>query len=66
MNELINFLHKKKNLELDDNNLKIIHKQKVIGCNFFKFTKEKLICHSYNLLGKPVSRLVDFTKKLDK
>src|SRR2546430_3815349 len=66
MSELINFLCKEENLELDDDDLEIIRKQKVNGCDFLKITEEKLICHPYNLPGGPVSRLADFAKEFSK
>src|SRR3954469_13706034 len=66
MSELINFLCKEENLKLDDDDLKIIRKQKVNDCDFLKITEEKLICHPYNLPEELVSRLADFTKELSK
>src|SRR3954454_16955356 len=64
--ELINFLRKKEYLELDDDALEIICKQKVTGRDFLKITEEKLIRHPYNLPGGSASRLADFAKELSK
>src|SRR2546429_5084236 len=64
--ELINFLRKEEDLELDDDDLEIIRKQKVTGRDFLKITEEKLIRHPYNLPGGPASRLADFAKELSK
>ncbi|POG76265.1 hypothetical protein GLOIN_2v1769293 [Rhizophagus irregularis DAOM 181602=DAOM 197198] len=41
MNELINFLRKEEDLELDKDNLRIIKKEKITGRDFFKTTKDE-------------------------
>jgi len=41
MKELIDFLHKEEDLVLDDNDLKIIEKEKITGYIFFKTTKKE-------------------------
>ena len=38
---LINFLRKKKDLDLDDDDFEIIHKQKIIGHDFLKMNKKE-------------------------
>src|SRR6266540_307668 len=60
---LIEFLQKEENLELEEEDLEIIHKQRVNSRDFLKLTEEKLFCHPYNLPGGPASRLADFVKK---
>ena len=55
--EFIDYL-KRKDLKLNENNIKIFHKEKVAGRNFLKLTEEKLEC--YRMKGRPVTRLVDF------
>src|SRR5436309_13212131 len=59
--ELINFLRKEEDLELDDDDLEIIRKQKVNGRDFLKITEEKL--RSIRLGLGPASRLADFAKE---
>ena len=39
---LIEFLQKEEDLGLDNDDLEIIRKQKIMGCDFFKITKEEL------------------------
>ncbi|CAG8516720.1 385_t:CDS:2 [Dentiscutata erythropus] len=62
--ELIDFLHKEKDLVLDDDDLKIIKKEKITGYAFLKTTKEEL--QSYGMSGGPASDLADFVKELGK
>jgi hypothetical protein len=61
--ELIDFLQKKEDLELDDDDLEILRKQKVNSRAFLKLTEEKLIHHPYNLPGGPALVLADFAKE---
>src|SRR4051794_35742591 len=63
-NELINFLRKEEDLVLDDDDLKIIEKEKITGRAFLKITEEKL--RSYGMAGGPASDLADFAKELGK
>ena len=62
--ELIDFLRKEENLELDDDDLNIIKKQKITGRAFLNTTKEEL--RSYGIPGRPASDLADFAKELGK
>ena len=64
MKELIDFLHKEEDLVLDDNDLKIIEKEKITGYIFFKTTKKEF--WSYEMAGEPTSNLANFIKKLGK
>ena len=41
MAKFIDFLHRKKDLDLNDNDLKIIHKEKINGRIFINITEEK-------------------------
>ncbi len=63
-NELINFLCKEEDLKLDEDDLKIICKQKVYGYDFLKITEKKLC--SISLPLRSASRLADFVKELGK
>src|SRR3954452_17076147 len=54
---LIDFLRKEEDLELDDDDLEILRKQKVNGRDFLKVTEEKL--RSYEMAA---TRLADFAK----
>ncbi|GBC16435.2 hypothetical protein GLOIN_2v1790575 [Rhizophagus irregularis DAOM 181602=DAOM 197198] len=56
---LIEFLQREEDLELDD--LKVIHEEKVNGRDFLKLTEEKLERHGMKL--GPASRLADFIKE---
>src|SRR3954452_22088108 len=58
---LIDFLRKEEDLELDDDDLEILRKQKVNGRDFLKVTEEKL--RSYEMAGGPATRLADFAKE---
>ncbi|CAB4434033.1 unnamed protein product [Rhizophagus irregularis] len=58
---LIEFLQKEEDLELDDDDLEIIRKEKVNGRDFLKLTEEKLERHGMKL--GPASRLADFAKE---
>jgi hypothetical protein len=62
--ELIDFLSKEEDLELDDDDLKIIEKEKITGRAFLKITEEKL--RSIGLGLGPASDLADFAKELGK
>ncbi|CAG8711869.1 4416_t:CDS:1, partial [Funneliformis mosseae] len=53
-----------KDLMLDDNDLKIIRKQKIASYAFLQINKEKL--YTYEMLGGLVLVLADFTKKVKK
>ena len=58
---LIDFLRKEEDLELDDDDLEILRKQKVNGRDFLKVTEEKL--RSVGLGLGPTTRLADFAKE---
>src|SRR6266542_2772542 len=58
---LIKYLRKEENLGLNDDNLKIFRKRKIMGCNFLKMTDDKFK-HCGFKIG-PTSRLADFTKE---
>src|SRR5256885_433509 len=59
--KLIDFLCGKKDLGLNDDNLKIIKKRKINGQAFLKITKEDLEQHGMEL--GPASNIADFAKK---
>ncbi|CAB4423855.1 unnamed protein product [Rhizophagus irregularis] len=47
---LIEYLRKEEDLDLDDDNLKIFRKQKIMGRNFLKMSKKEFEC--YRVLQK--------------
>src|SRR3954451_2462254 len=59
--KLTDFLRKEEDLELEEEDLEIISKQRVNGRDFFKITKEELERHGMKL--GPATRLVDFAKE---
>ncbi|GBB98538.1 hypothetical protein RclHR1_32550003 [Rhizophagus clarus] len=59
--ELIDFLCKEEDLELEEEDLEIIRKQRVNGRDFLKTTKEEFL--SYGMPGGPAKRLADFAKE---
>src|SRR6266542_531403 len=59
--ELINYLERK-DLKLDEDDIKIFHKEKVAGHDFFKLIEEKL--ERYGMKGGSATRLVDFIEGL--
>ena len=59
--ELIDYL-KRKDLKLDEDDIKIFRKEKVASRDFFKLIEEKLEC--YGMKGGLATRLVDFIKGL--
>src|SRR6185369_2211544 len=59
--ELIDFLCKEKNLDLDDDDLSILEKEEINGPAFLKITKEEL--RSYGMPGGPALVLADFAKE---
>ena len=61
MEVLIEFLQKEENLDLNDNNFEIIRKQKIMGYDFLKTSKEEF--EHYGMLGGPAKRLADFAKE---
>src|SRR5204863_488156 len=63
-NELINFLRKEEDLELDEDDLRIIKKEKITGRDFLKTTKDEF--RSVGLALGPASRLAGFAKELGK
>ncbi|CAG8708414.1 16414_t:CDS:2 [Dentiscutata erythropus] len=62
--ELIDFLRKEEDLVLDNDDLKIIKKEKITGCAFLKTTKEEL--RSLGLGFGPALDLSDFVRELGK
>ena len=59
--ELIDYLERK-DLKLDEDDIKIFRKEKVAGRDFPKLTEEKL--ERYGMKGGPATRLVDFIEGL--
>src|SRR5688572_20545856 len=59
--ELISFLRMKKNLKLDEDDLKIIHKEKIIGSDIFNLTQEELT--GWGMAGGPTRRLLEFFRE---
>ncbi len=59
--ELINYLERK-DLKLDEDDIKIFRKEKVADRDFLKLTEEKL--EHYGMKGGPATRLVDFIEGL--
>ena len=59
--ELINFLHMKENLKLDNDDLEIIRKKKFIGRDLFDLSQEELD-HCGMAYG-PTKRLLEFFKE---
>ena len=59
--ELIDYL-KRKDLKLDEDDIKIFRKKKVAGRDFLKLTEEKL--KRYGMKGGPATRLVNFIEGL--
>ena len=57
--KLIDYL-KRKDLKLDEDDIKIFHKKKVTSYNFLKLTEEKL--ERYEMKEELAIRLVDFIK----
>src|SRR3954464_9132162 len=58
---LIEYLGRK-DLKLDEDDIKILRKEKVAGRDFLKLTEEKL--ERYGMKGGPATRLVDFIEGL--
>ncbi|PKC63458.1 hypothetical protein RhiirA1_463717 [Rhizophagus irregularis] len=61
MSEASTPVQKEEDLELDDDDLEIIRKEKVNGRDFLKLTEEKLERHGMKM--GPASRLADFAKE---
>src|SRR5215475_9109181 len=59
--ELIDFLRKEEDLELEPEDYDIIEKERINGRAFFKITKEELERHGMKL--GPATILVDFAKE---
>ena len=57
---LIEYLRKEEDLGLDDDDLGIICKQKIMGRDFLKTSKKEF--ERYGMLGGPSKRLADFAK----
>jgi len=58
---LIEFLLKEENLRLDEEDLKIIRKEKIARRDFLTSTKEEFV--GYGLKGGPAKRLSDYAKE---
>src|SRR5436190_12168383 len=58
---LIEFLGKEEDLELDEEDLEIIRKEKVNGRDFLKMTKQDF--RDFGVKGGPALRLADFAKE---
>jgi hypothetical protein len=59
--ELIDFLHKEDDLELEEEDFEIIRKQRVNGRDFLKTSKKEFL--SYGIPGGPAKRLADFAEE---
>ena len=59
--ELIEYLGRK-DLKLDEDDIKILRKEKIAGRSFLKLTEEKLEC--YGMKGGPATVLVEFIESL--
>ncbi|CAJ0877192.1 4068_t:CDS:2 [Entrophospora sp. SA101] len=62
--ELMEFLRRHKELDLDEEELRIFEKQKVSGRDFFLLTKKDLL--AFNLPGGPAIRIAEFINELKK
>jgi hypothetical protein len=60
--ELINYLCMEKDLKLDKDDYKIIHKEKIAGCNLFNLTNKEL--RDWGMAGGPARRLLNFTSEI--
>ncbi|RHZ59666.1 hypothetical protein Glove_362g73 [Diversispora epigaea] len=63
-NELTDFLRKEGDLELEEDDLEILRKQRISGHDFFKLTKKEYIQCGMKI--GPATRLVDFAKEVKK
>ncbi|PKK59342.1 hypothetical protein RhiirC2_857384, partial [Rhizophagus irregularis] len=59
--ELIDFLRKEEDLELEPEDYDIIEKERINGRDFLKATKQDF--RDYGMKGGPASRLADFAKE---
>ena len=59
--ELIDYLGRK-DLKLDEDDIKILRKEKIVGRFFLKLTEEKL--ERYDIKGGPATVLVEFIESL--
>ncbi len=59
--ELIDYLERK-DLKLDEDDIKILRKEKISDCFFLKLTEEKL--ERYSMKGGPTTILIEFIKSL--
>jgi hypothetical protein len=62
--ELINFLYKEEDLQLENEDLEIIRKQRINGRAFLETSKKDFL--KYGLLGSPAKNLASFTKEYKK
>src|SRR6266487_6094500 len=60
--KLIEFLRGEEDLQLDEDDLKILRDEKISGCTFLKTTKDEF--RSYGMKGGPATALVDFAKEV--
>ncbi|KAF0534957.1 serine/threonine protein kinase [Gigaspora margarita] len=62
---VIKFLQENKDkLDLDDDDIDIIKKNKVTGPNFLLLSKDELLAHPYNLPAGPATTIVELVKKI--
>ncbi|CAG8797648.1 3845_t:CDS:2 [Gigaspora margarita] len=62
---VIKFLQENKDrLDLDDDDIEIIKKNKVTGPNFLLLSKDELLAHPYNLPAGPATTIVELVKKI--
>ncbi|CAG8585372.1 8884_t:CDS:2, partial [Ambispora leptoticha] len=60
--KLIEFLRGEEDLQLDEDDFKILRDEKITGRDFLKATKQDF--RDYGMKGGPASRLVDFAKEV--
>jgi len=54
-----------KNLNLIENDFAILHRERVAGLDFFRWTKEKLRGEPYNFPDGPATRLITLVSNLN-
>jgi len=61
--ELITFLRRAKDLQLNEAHFKILRKEEINGRSFFKLTEQKL--ERYGMKGGPATVLADFAEEIE-